>query len=434
MMHIKNLLKQKNNNGMPLAQNQVHGGTGTHAAPFPPKLFKRELAKLRLPKQALSFVTHNVALEADPTLASALAAATGAAVVPTLRVGGRFVPTKRLVLDSQRMRAALMRLGSKHFGLGGDGARSGFSRGRSAADGEGDENTDGFHGFTGEPHDGGDAEEPQHWYAGDAGGGDADAAVRHVPVFVFMNDGALPLFIDKYLTAKAVGGMVLVTQSRMRDWESHIACNGRPVHWDLRSPLRAAIAATIEEIGGIGASHVSYSEAHGRNVDNWMWSVGETPLSATSSRFNVSMFQRDAVHRNYIVAAAYRMHVRVTRALASLEAQRTTSDNFAAIPEIPFKDIRREFWSVDDLARDMIREAGDLDFAAAVELIEPLEAAVSSFEALVKRCAAAMAAHRCPPPKRDSRSMAVIWVISAVFALGGAGLAYRSRDRKFKVN
>lgn len=53
-----------------------------------------------------------------------------------------------------------------------------------------------------------------------------------VPIFWFIHSD--PLFIDKYYQAKALDDMVIVAQSNLPSWESHLQCNGQSLLWDLR--------------------------------------------------------------------------------------------------------------------------------------------------------------------------------------------------------
>lgn len=345
--------------------------------------FQREVQKLRLPHQSFKFTLHHISMAEDVALAMAFETSLRSAAVPTLKVSGTFSAAKRMYLDSATLKAQLLRL-QDH--LGGDPSR-------------------------------------------------ADTLpVRHIPIFLFSVHYSLPLFIDKFFQARSLGDMVLVVQSEMQDWESPLQCNGRPLFVNLRSPLRAALQATMQELGGLVPAHETFSEAHNRTISNWMWSVGETPLSATSSRYNVSLFQRDAIHRSYLVTALQRAHARTTHAVARLTALETTIDNFAAVSELPFKDTREQYWKIEDATREMLALAGGLDFAAATKEIQNLNNAVSKFVAYVDRCEAAMVQHRCPRPAPSAFPVTVFY-IAAALALGtGIFMAFRSKSRKVKIN
>ena len=42
------------------------------------------------------------------------------------------------------------------------------------------------------------------------------------------------VFIDKYYQAKALSNVVLAVQSQHFNWTSKLACNDKPIRWDLR--------------------------------------------------------------------------------------------------------------------------------------------------------------------------------------------------------
>jgi hypothetical protein len=55
---------------------------------------------------------------------------------------------------------------------------------------------------------------------------------RHIPVFIFSLNYDVPVFIDRYFTAKALSDMVLVVQSDFH-WESRVSCNKRSIYLNL---------------------------------------------------------------------------------------------------------------------------------------------------------------------------------------------------------
>ncbi|GJN21038.1 hypothetical protein PR202_gb08484 [Eleusine coracana subsp. coracana] len=93
-----------------------------------------------------------------------------------------------------------------------------------------------------------------------AGGHSNHRSTLEIPIFWFIHSE--PLLLDKHYQAKALSNMVVVVQSDGDAWESHLQCNGKPILWDLRKPIKAAIAATAEYISGLLPSHLVYSHAH----------------------------------------------------------------------------------------------------------------------------------------------------------------------------
>nr|CAB3446570.1 unnamed protein product [Digitaria exilis] len=97
------------------------------------------------------------------------------------------------------------------------------------------------------------------------GGHSNHRSTLEVPIFWFIHSE--PLLLDKHYQAKALSNMVVVVQSDDDSWESHLQCNGRPILWDLRKPVKAAIAASAEYISGLLPSHLVYSHAHETAVE-----------------------------------------------------------------------------------------------------------------------------------------------------------------------
>ena len=59
-------------------------------------------------------------------------------------------------------------------------------------------------------------------------------------------------------------------------------CGGKMVPRPL-NPLRAALGATLMVLGGVLPPHLGYSPPHSRVTHDWLWSVGDHPLSFTSA-------------------------------------------------------------------------------------------------------------------------------------------------------
>ena len=92
------------------------------------------------------------------------------------------------------------------------------------------------------------------------------------------------MFIDKHYQARALDDMVIAVQSDEVEWESHLSCNGKAIVWNLRNPLRSMLSATVHHLSGLLPMHLAYDDAHGKVSQDWLWSVGCSPLSHTASR------------------------------------------------------------------------------------------------------------------------------------------------------
>ncbi len=159
---------------------------------------------------------------------------------------------------------------------------------------------------------------------------------KHVPIFLFSVDSEVPVFIDKYYQAKALADMVVVVQSDVPAWESRLSCNKQPIYWDLRNPLKAALSASSLMVGGLVPYHVGYNEASARayqvplhgttttnNVQNWLWSVGDNPLSYMSQHTYFSAVHRDIMFRNYLVSTINDSIEVINEGVALLLSQKT---------------------------------------------------------------------------------------------------------------
>ncbi|TVU30116.1 hypothetical protein EJB05_21723 [Eragrostis curvula] len=173
------------------------------------------LSSVLLRYQKSMFSQHMLSLSEEPALMMAFSMARRAAAVPLLLVNGTYKSTVRTYLDSAVLQHQLQRL-SEHNSLKG-----GHSNHRSTLE---------------------------------------------IPIFWFIHTD--PLLLDKHYQAKALSNIVVVVQSDDDAWESHLQCNGKPILWDLRKPIKAAVAATSEYISGLLPSHLVYSHAHETAIES----------------------------------------------------------------------------------------------------------------------------------------------------------------------
>ena len=59
-------------------------------------------------------------------------------------------------------------------------------------------------------------------------------------------------------------------------------CNGALMSRPL-SPLKEALAATLQFLGGVLPPHIGYNPARKQVTHDWLWSVGAHPLSTSST-------------------------------------------------------------------------------------------------------------------------------------------------------
>ncbi|KAH8506207.1 hypothetical protein H0E87_013145, partial [Populus deltoides] len=171
---------------------------------------KNGLSSLLVSSQKAMFSDNLVVLSEDPALAMAFSVARRAAAVPLLLVNGTYRKTTRSYLDSSILQHQLQRQLHDPGSLKGAHAHS--------------------------------------------------RSTLEVPIFWFIYGE--PLLVDKHYQAKALSDMVIVVQSEPSSWESHLQCNGQSVLWDLRSPVKAALASVSEHLAGLLPLHLVYSHAH----------------------------------------------------------------------------------------------------------------------------------------------------------------------------
>lgn len=120
-----------------------------------------------------------------------------------------------------------------------------------------------------------------------------------VPVFILSMDRHIPIFIDKYYTAKALPTMILIVHNvHSRGLNPMgIICNRHMVGNTISSSMKSALAATMQYLGGILPPHLGYCPSHHAINHDWMWNIGANPFSLTSPGIKFTETQIDALYR-----------------------------------------------------------------------------------------------------------------------------------------
>ncbi|BFG13737.1 hypothetical protein CerSpe_000110 [Prunus speciosa] len=338
------------------------------------------LSSLLLPSQKPAFSQHLLPLSEDPALAMAFSVARRAAAVPLLLVNGTYRKSVRSYLDSSIVQYQLQRM-NDHGSLKGKHAHS--------------------------------------------------RSTLEVPIFWFIHGE--PLLVDKHYQAKALSDMVIVVQSEPSSWESHLQCNGQPLLWDLRRPIKAGLAAVSEHLAGLLPLHLAYSQAHETAIEDWMWSVGCNPYSITSQGWNISQFQSDTIARSYIITTLEESVQMVNSAIHLLVMERTTEKTFKLV-QSQERELINKYNYVVSLWRRISTVTGELRYVDAMRLLYTLEDASKSFVDQVNTTIAILHPIHCTRERKVHVVFNVTTIPAFLVVLGVLYLVLRPRRPKPKIN
>lgn len=338
------------------------------------------LSSLLLPSQKPMFSQHMLTLSEDPALAMAFSVSRRAAAVPLLLVNGTYRKTVRSYLDSSILQYQLQRL-NDHTSLKGGHAHS--------------------------------------------------RSTLEIPIFWLINGD--PLLIDKHYQAKALSNMVVVVQSEASAWESHLQCNGRSLLWDLRSPVKAAMASVAEHLAGMLPLQLVYSVAHESAIEDWTWSVGCNPFSTTSQGWQISQFQSDTIARSYMITALEESIQAVNSGIHLLRLERTNEKSFKI-----FKSRERELMNkykyVISLWRRLSNIAGETRYGDAMRFLYTLEEATSGFVREVNATVEVLHPIHCSKERKVKVEMDMTTVPAMLVVLVLLYAVFKPRAPKPKIN
>lgn len=303
------------------------------SAYFSMKEFVYELKRLEAPGQRITVTIKELPASAEKSLALAFHESLRSTIIPTIDPhSGEFTADRFIYVDSKALRDKLLQQ------VGGAPSSSSSSSGRI---------------FVNE---------------------------RQVPVFIFSTDLEYPVFIDRTLQAKALGDMVLVTQSNFDTWKSRVDCSGVPVYLDLRDPVREALAATATHLAGLVPMHLSYSPSSQRLEQEWLWSVGDSPLSHTSHGRHFGALQHDMACRNYLVHGIEQSVARTNAVIDKLTAVHTTRTNFGVSLVLNFGVLQQVQRELHDLWSFALGNSSRLEWEKSLPLLQNIEQSTQRFE------------------------------------------------------
>jgi len=67
--------------------------------------------------------------------------------------------------------------------------------------------------------------------------------------------------------------------------------------------LKSALAATALTLYGVIPTHIHYDAPNQKALQDWLWSVGDSPFSYTSQEAHFSTFHKDNAYRNQIIVS-----------------------------------------------------------------------------------------------------------------------------------
>ncbi|XVE98888.1 hypothetical protein REPUB_Repub03eG0148100 [Reevesia pubescens] len=344
------------------------------------KALQDGLSNLLIPSQKVMFSQHVLSLSEDPALAMAFSVARRAAAVPLLLVNGTYRKTIRSYLDSSILQYQLQRL-NNHGSLKGSHAHS--------------------------------------------------RSTLEVPIFWFIHTD--PLLVDKHHQAKALSDMVIVVQSESSSWESHLQCNGKSLLWDLRRPIKPALASVSEHLAGLLPLHFVYSQAHETAMEDWIWSVGCNPFSITSQGWHISKFQSDTIARSYIITTLEESIKLVNSAIHLLLWERTTEKTFKHF-QSQERELVNKYNYVVSSWRRISTIAGELRYVDAMRLLYTLEEATKGFVDQVNTTISLLHPIHCTKERKVDVEFDVTTIPAMLIVLGVLYIVLKPRRPKPKIN
>eukprot|EP00958_Prasinococcus_capsulatus_P012107 scaffold1206_cov388-Prasinococcus_capsulatus_cf.AAC.7 len=208
------------------------------------------------------------------------------------------------------------------------------------------------------------------------------------------------------LQAKSLPDMIVVVQSLKSEVSDRfLVCDGKPNTLDLRAPLKAAIAATLEHLvglstlhagpsyasclmcigqdpepelilrqGGVLQSHHAFNGMTHHRAQDWLLGMGPSALAGLGQEYNVPRMHADTLHRNYIVSSIDACASKYNKAVELLAQQPTDAGSFREAKNMPFLTFLSRHQKFMFALRNVVRQLEMLDFSASTAMLAEMEA------------------------------------------------------------
>lgn len=177
--------------------------------------------------------------------------------------------------------------------------------------------------------------------------GAVSSRTLNVPVVLLSLDRTMPVWLDRQHRVRLRQGVLVASQSPLREWQSDFTANGAPLLQNLRDVTGPVLAGLQQLLGGTFALHEGFSRELGRMEHQWLWSVGRSPLASATYGSALSQFTIDAHRRNTLAALLVTALDAYNGAVARLAAARTDVNNIHVLHE-------------SSRATDLLRSAAEL--------------------------------------------------------------------------
>lgn len=259
-----------------------------------------------------------------------------------------------------------------------------------------------------------------------------------VPLLILDLDRDRPIFIDQHYIARASENMVLVIHNSQYRGQHPlgITCGSSAVGQTLAAPLKAALGAVLQHLGGLLPPHLGYSPEHAAIAHDWTWSIGANPFSITSPGWKISQAQKDALHRTYFLDVIDLSIERVNHGIELLESVESSERSFEYVQKQSkeLTELLGDFGTLIETWRRMMTDAGELDFQKVISRLSMVEGYTIKFLEAAKVVERGMKPLQCK--ESQFTLLGLLWLTDEVLGgclLIGVGFAlYKLLPKKRK--
>lgn len=240
-----------------------------------------------------------------------------------------------------------------------------------------------------------------------------------IPIYILSVSEDLPLLIDEHHVAVVLENSVLAVQNRQLYFKSHFECNKRTIYWSLRNPISHILRASSSIAGSLVPLSFKYDNVYNCTSKEWIWSVGDSPLSYLSSHPKFSLINIDNSYRSLI----YRC-LEESKEFVEKSDELLKYVNLNNIPPHIMSNHTSDFERMDSLRSEILKSwkhilihTEMLDFIQATEHINPMMKDIEEYLSISTRLYDELHTHNCKFEQLGYTSFSISIVLCVIIIM-----------------
>ena len=130
-----------------------------------------------------------------------------------------------------------------------------------------------------------------------------------IPIYIldFYNEVSYPYLLDRFHQSISFSDSVVALRSQISQYYVDFSCGTSTMVISPNNPNKSIIKSILQTVWGITPVHQTWSIPHNKIIENYMWSLNDSPFS---NNLEINTFERDKAIRNVLYS---KVHITLTQ-------------------------------------------------------------------------------------------------------------------------